>query len=162
MTQFSSVTKIRLPLSQVNKVYAHLQSAGSDGMEAVALWPGVCSNDTFEVQSTIIPEQTGYRIEEGLLYSVDGEELHRINVWLYQNQMTLMLQIHSHPGKAYHSETDDRYPIISEVGGISIVIPNFAHQKFSLKNWAVYRLMPSMGWVKLTLQQIKSLFEIIK
>lgn len=38
----------------------------------------------------------------------------------------IRVQIHTHPASAYHSGTDDAYPIIHRPGFLSLVIPNFA------------------------------------
>jgi hypothetical protein len=35
-------------------------------------------------------------------------------------------QIHTHPGRAYHSRTDDNWPVIHTAGFFSLVIPNLA------------------------------------
>jgi hypothetical protein len=36
------------------------------------------------------------------------------------------VQVHTHPFEAFHSETDDRYPLLFDPGFLSLVIPNFA------------------------------------
>ncbi|MBN8675446.1 MAG: Mov34/MPN/PAD-1 family protein [Chitinophagales bacterium] len=154
------IDTVKLPFQCIEFVYKYLREAGEAGAECVALWAGVINNSVFEIKNTIIPAQTAYNIEMGLLYSVDGDELHRINMWLYQNGMTLVAQIHSHPREAYHSETDDRYPIMAVVGGLSIVIPDFAFRPFSIKDWAVYRLLPQRGWIKLSEQEVFTLIQI--
>ncbi len=162
MKKLSNINQVHLPKTQIENVYHHLQEAGRNGVECVALWSGhFIENSIFEITSTIIPKQKGYKIEEGLLYTVDGEELHRINVWLYNNNQTLVSQIHSHPGLAYHSETDDAYPIVARVGGISIVIPDFAIGPFSMTDWAVYRLNDENQWIQLNQNQLNTLFKII-
>jgi hypothetical protein len=162
MKKISGIQKINLPLEQVNPVYNFLRQAGDKGVEGVALWVGnFISEIEFEIKTTIIPAQKAYNIEGGLLYSVGEEELHRINVWLYENNMTLISQIHSHPGRAYHSETDDAYPIVATVGGISIVVPDFAIKSFAVQDWAVYRLSYDNIWVEQTKHQVQSLINII-
>jgi len=35
------------------------------------------------------------------------------------------VQVHTHPGRAFHSHTDDHWPIIHTPGFLSLVIPNF-------------------------------------
>jgi hypothetical protein len=35
-------------------------------------------------------------------------------------------QVHTHPGSAFHSPTDDAWPIVHTPGFSSLVIPNFA------------------------------------
>jgi len=80
---------------------------------------------------------------------VDGPELHRINVWLYEHEMTLIAQIHSHPTDAYHSETDDAIPIITTPGGLSLVVPDFARGPADLTTYAIFRLSESGDWKEL-------------
>ncbi|MBL7738486.1 MAG: Mov34/MPN/PAD-1 family protein [Chitinophagaceae bacterium] len=162
MSGLAHINKVILPFSSIEYVYKRLREAGAEGVECVALWAGSISANTFEVRNTIIPAQTAYKIEMGLLYSVDGEELHRINEWLYRNSMTLIAQIHSHPSEAYHSDTDDRYPIIAVNGGVSIVIPDFAFGEFSLASWAVYRLSLKNGWIQLKETEVLSLIQIVR
>jgi len=161
MNKLLNLSKVQVPLPCINEVCTFLRKRGRSNLEGVALWAGIITDTTFEVKKTIIPEQEAYILDEGLLYSVDGEELHRINVWLYANKMTLIAQIHSHPRRAYHSETDDQYPIIAVNGGLSIVIPDFAFRPFSLRDWAIYRLYPQRMWKFLEPAQVSELIKII-
>lgn len=162
MNRLSNIKKVTLPIVQINLIYEHLRTVGRKGLEGVGLWAGVYNSETeFEIRATIIPEQKAYSFEEGLLYSVGEEELHKINVWLYTNNMTLISQIHSHPKEAYHSEMDDAYPIIAKVGGVSIVVPDFAFRPFKLSDWAVYRLDANRDWVELALSETESLIHIV-
>ena len=56
-------------------------------------------------------------------------ELPRLNVLLHERNLTLVAQLHSHPTNAYHSSTDDTYPIVTRAGRISLVVPDFALQQ---------------------------------
>jgi hypothetical protein len=50
-------------------------------------------------------------------------------------------RIHSHPGLAFHSETDDRNPALTFDGAFSIVVPYFGlGLRHGLDSCAVYRL----------------------
>ena len=160
MAGFAHIDRLEIPVDCLEAVYRHLRAAGAQEVEGVALWAGTAQGSVFHVKATIIPEQNAYKLEDGLLYSVEGDELHRINVWLYKNELQLIAQLHSHPGQAYHSETDDAYPIIAVLGGISIVIPDFAARSFDLEDWAVYRLSDGNGWVGLDINDVKNLIEI--
>ena len=44
---------------------------------------------------------------------------------LATEKLGIRVQIHTHPGAAYHSSIDDAYPIIHSPGFLSLVIPNF-------------------------------------
>ena len=160
MKGFLNIKKLNLPSMCIEDVYSHLRLAGNKGVEGVTLWAGVVNESCFEVKNTIIPKQEAFNHDGGLLYTVDGDELHKINVWLYQNKMTLIAQIHSHPGRAYHSDTDDAYPIITTVGGISIVIPDFGFKPISIDDWAVYRLNEQKQWIKQSKKEVNLLISI--
>lgn len=142
-------------------IYSFLQDMGRRSVEGVALLAGTELGDSFTVTHAIIPGQRSYQLEAGLLYAVEGAELHRINVWLHQNRLRLIAQIHSHPYEAYHSETDDRYPIVDTHGSISIVLPNFAEHPENMETWAVYRLDAKKGWMELDDSEIRSLIQLV-
>ena len=60
----------------------------------------------------------------------------------------LFAQVHTHPGRAYHSEMDDRYAVVIAPGGLSLVVPNFAVKDFDVSDCAVYRLSSAGRWEK--------------
>ena len=161
MNDYEKINSIELPYDSIKQVYGHLRACGHHGVEGVALLAGVQEEYIFEVKTAIIPEQNAYNHEEGLIYTVSGEELHRINVWLYKNKLTLIAQVHSHPNEAYHSPTDDRYPIITAIGGFSIVVPYFGFNPITVEDWAVFRLNFSKTWQELSTKETKGFIKII-
>lgn len=153
---------LKLPRSCAQEAMDWLYKAGKRRVEGVALFAGVREGDTFVIKRTIIPEQRAGNIEGGLIYVVGGEELHRIGLELFDGGLQLFAQIHSHPGVAYHSDTDDAYPIVTVVGGLSIVVPNFARGSITLGSWAVYRLLPKTGWTELNVNEKENFIKIIE
>ena len=160
MTDLQRVKKIVLPESCALEVLYHLRAAGRQEVEGVALWAGHLDAATFTVKHTVIPKQTPLRLPTGLLYVVDEAELHRLNVWLYRSRLTLVAQIHSHPTVAYHSDIDDMYPIVTAVGGLSIVVPNFARGALDLSSWAVFRLTEHGEWCELSWEDSSTLIQL--
>ena len=158
MKGYTHINSITLSQEILVKAYEFLRYAGTKGVEGICLFAGQMNETTFIIKETIIPRQKGYILEQGLMYAVESDELHNLNVWLYENEMQLIAQIHSHPREAYHSLADDRYPIVDSYGGISIVVPDFASGQVSLFDTAIYRLSLSKTWDKLTSQEVKSLF----
>jgi len=159
---FLDIDLIRLPRTCAREAINWLYKAGTRGVEGVALFAGVREGNTFTIKRTIIPEQQAANMEGGLLYVVRGEELHRIGLEIFDAKLQLFAQIHSHPTSAYHSETDDAYPIVTVVGGVSIVVPDFARGGINLSKWAIFRLLPETGWTEMTSAEKKSYFEIIE
>ncbi len=160
MTGLSGVTEVRVPGSVVREAETHLRTVGRRGLEGFALWAGAAEGSVFRVSASFIPKQTGHRLPEGVCVIVAGEELHRLNVWLYEHRLTLIAQLHSHPTEAYHSATDDAYPIVTTVGGVSIVVPNFARSPFSVASSAIFRLQQAGGWRQLRVAEASRLIRI--
>ncbi len=161
MIGLTHIDKITISKQHISEAFDFLNYAGKKRVEAVSLFAGYEEGNTFHIKEVVIPKQLSYILEQGLMYAVEGEELHRINVWLYENNLKLIAQIHSHPSEAYHSSADDRFPIVDTYGGVSIVVPDFANGKIDLNDWAIYRLSLKKTWEKLTNKEIKSLFQII-
>lgn len=160
MSGFQGILKIIIPPECIQKAYELMRYAGENRVEGVALFAGYEKDNEFYIIQTIIPKQTAYRLEVGLLYAVHADELYRINAWLYENNLSVIAQIHSHPNEAYHSETDDEYPIVATKGGISIVVPRFAVDPIDINNWAVYRLSSENYWVELSYSEINKIIQI--
>lgn len=158
---FLEIETIYLPKKLAVTAIEALFSAGRRGVEGVALWAGKSDGKCFHVEKTIVPRQEAGSVEDGLIYVVEGDELHRIALDLYDNKQQLIAQIHSHPGAAYHSKTDDMYPIVTVLGGVSVVVPNFARGGVNLLEWAVYRLLPDTNWTEQDTKQKTMLIKII-
>ncbi|AZN98211.1 MAG: hypothetical protein E5Y65_06810 [Mesorhizobium sp.] len=146
MTGLRDVTIVTLPRGCISTTHGHLRSVGREGNEGMALWVGVQEDRHFAVTETVIPAQRHIRTNDGVCVIVAAEELHRLNVWLYKSGLKLLAQIHSHPGRAYHSTTDDAYAVATTVGCLSLVVPNFAREPFDFARVAAYRLDEKAKW----------------
>jgi len=146
------VRVFRIPRSVLHETLAVLQEAGSEGHEAFVLWGGTVSQDetVVTVSTVIAPEQTAHKTSSGLLVTVDGAALFKVNQTLYQRGELLVGQVHSHPTEAYHSDTDDHYPLVTLLGSLSVVVPDFASQApKDMAHWAWYRLVGTGLWAEL-------------
>jgi hypothetical protein len=133
-----------------------LRDAGSEGYELFVLWTGVVlRGDTFQIKTWHVPAQTSRKTRNGLLVRVDGQALHELNVWLYEHGEVLAAQVHAHPTGAFHSDTDDAFPIVTAVGGLSLVVPDFARHGVLIPRSAAYRL-DAEGWKRVDLDTIRS------
>ena len=151
----ADVTTLCVPRDCVAEVHAHMRRVGRDGSEGLGLWVGRQDGVRFDVTRAVIPAQRHIRTGDGVCVVTDADELHRINVWLYRERLTLIAQIHSHPGRAYHSDTDDAYAIATTVGCFSLVVPDFAAAPFDLARVATYRLDARGTWKGLSAAQVR-------
>lgn len=126
-----------------------LQEVGAAGYEGFVLWAGTIDKaDTFRFRTALIPEQQAMATGGGLLVVVDGKALFDINKQVYERGEILGGQVHTHPTSAYHSSTDDDYPLVTLVGALSVVLPDFARNAPNdIEAWAWYRLADYGTWL---------------
>ena len=159
MNTFDSIREFIIPPYVCDETDQQLRDAGRDGNERFVLWSGVINNDCFFVRTVHVPKQIAYRLPDGLCVRVDGDELHRLNIWLYENGERLGIQVHSHPTEAYHSDTDDTYPMVTTLGGLSLVVPDFGRFGVRGCDTALYRLAKT-GWEELSATEAQQILRM--
>lgn len=107
--------------SVLDGVRAFMEERGSYGLEATAMLAGTTSGAMTRV---VIPDQVGHRSRYGVAVEVTAEGKRQLASALTLSERWLA-RIHSHPGEAFHSETDDANPAITAQGSLSIVVPFF-------------------------------------
>ena len=115
------VEPLRIPKAIIAVTELHLKKHALLNEEGMVIWSGVIERDSKVVRRCLHPEQrctvSGVNIPVG--------EAQRINEILYEKGETLLAQVHSHPGAAFHSYTDNNFAITFTLGFISIVVPFF-------------------------------------
>ena len=136
---------------------ALLRSLSNGVRESVVLWTGVERTNTAEVRRVVVPEQRAHR--RG--FEIPLEERLEIAEELARTGETLFAQLHTHPGRAFHSRTDDRLALPRHTGAISIVIANFAlGWDGDLQNASVNRHLGAGRWRELSGAEITNTFEV--
>lgn len=152
--------RFSVPARLIAETRAALYEAGREGFELFALWSGITSPLEAEILTVHVPEQTSYKTQRGLVVEVKGEALHKLNVWLYEHEQRLLVQVHAHPTDAFHSDTDETYPMVTALGGLSVVVPDFAKDGVFVKGTKIYRLL-SPGWKEVPRRRARRLIEVV-
>jgi hypothetical protein len=155
-----NIQRFRVPSDLVRTTERKLRRAGRDGYELFVLWSGIAAGDTIEIDTAHVPEQTSYKTKKGLLVRVEGDALHKLNVWLYEHEQVLAAQVHAHPTDAFHSSTDDAFPIVTELGGLSLVAPDFARGGILCEGAAGYRLAVE-GWLEIPPAELSDVIQVV-
>ena len=120
-----------------------LKPFNDSDVEGRILWYGKYESATvFRFTSATVPNQECSYMDT----VVEHDEILRQNVMAIERGEELGAQVHTHPGPAYHSSIDNKQPIIREIGGLSIVIPDFSALPLNdLDHCATFRITPQ-GW----------------
>lgn len=158
-SRINGVDRVVVDRKVVDSTLKVLREFGTHRLEGLVLWLGNIEPGTAHVTRAFIPDQQPVADEDGVGYFVGGETLFELNRGLAETGLRLIAQVHSHPGRAYHSETDDRYAIVTADGGLSLVVPNFGRAPADPAAWAVYRLSRRQ-WCELAAEERERLFAI--
>ncbi len=161
MTSLAHIEAVHVPLQVAEETQRFLRAVGQRGHEGLALWVGRPIDKQFQVEQLLIPRQRAIRTADGVCAVVDTDEMHRINMELFNSGLRLIAQIHSHPTDAYHSDTDDEHAIANTIGSLSLVVPDFGAGDFNLATTAVYRLAQSGEWVEVDPKRVATLIRLV-
>jgi hypothetical protein len=131
----------RLQGSMIEETFEILRSCGSNKHECQIYW--LSSWDSPSVITEIAhPLHTSSRA--GLC--IDSEWINKFWLELARRNLGVRVQIHTHPDEAYHSATDDEFPLVHSVGFLSLVIPNFAMGSVGMQDAYLTEMQPSGRW----------------
>jgi hypothetical protein len=134
---------LRLASDIVQRTFSTLRECGRGECECVVYWIGPSESNLVNGVEHPIHRRSpfGYEINDHWL----------TDFWnrLAASKHSVKAQVHTHPGEAFHSASDDNWPIVSQEGFLSIVIPDFATGEISLKNAWIGRLRGDGIWSRL-------------
>jgi hypothetical protein len=126
-----------------------LQACGKSRCECVAYWTGPLDGEGV-VDRVEHPAHAAGRN----WYEVDHDWLTAFFAQLRQERRTVRAQVHTHPGPAGHSETDDQYSIVPAIGFLSLVLPRFAQGDPSLRGAYLAELQADGTWIQLSAHEV--------
>lgn len=111
----------RIPRGLLQQTFEQLRACGCGRNECQALWLGPVTQPS-QISRLVHPKHDASPVG----FQLDETWLTRFWLQMARDGLSVRIQIHTHPGRAYHSATDDAFPIIHSPGFLSLVIPNFA------------------------------------
>lgn len=144
---------LRVPAALLASTFHALRECGREQNECVVYWTGPA-----ELSNVVNWQDHPNHRRSPREYEIDGAWLTEYWFRLARERRTIRAQIHTHPGQAFHSATDDQFPVVSQPGFISIVIPNFARGAVSLGEAWIGQLGVDGRWRALA---VESAIEII-
>lgn len=104
----------------LDEVRGHLEDAGAAGLEATGF---VVAGPDGVARHAVFPDQLAGHLPACW---VEVTERGKAELALaLADDETYVARVHSHPGPAFHSATDDRNPALRHEGALSIVVPWF-------------------------------------
>lgn len=111
----------RLPRRMIDQTFATFRSCGAGKRECQLYWASAW-DDPLVLTSVVHPKH------KSSAYALSLDDAWITKFWLELADLAfgVRVQVHTHPGEAFHSQTDDAFPLIHVSGFLSLVIPDFA------------------------------------
>ena len=133
------------PSNVIHATLELLRRAGSRGREGIVLWLGYRTDSHIQVTDAYQP----YHTSKADMFHITPTGMTALHNELRQRRRMVAAQVHTHPGRAYHSKADDRWAIVRHVGALSLVLPDFAFGTTTesfLDTAKVYRFSEKSEW----------------
>jgi len=153
-----TISCYRVPRAVLLATAEALRHESAGVRESVALWQGrVLSESIAEVTKLHVPRQ----IAGPLHFNVPLDERLRLVRAVSSEDEFILIQLHTHPRRAFHSDVDDRLAITKHTGAISIVVADFGTRwNGDLLQSSVNRNLGGGRWVELSPNEVAQLFEV--
>jgi hypothetical protein len=128
----------------LTEAFSKLRSCGDGRRECVVYLTGPLGQAGI-VDTILHPDHSA----RGNHYEIEPGWLDRTWVSLARERREIRVQVHTHGGRAFHSTTDDGYPIVQTAGFLSLVVPHFAQGTVGLSDAFLAELQLDGTWREL-------------
>jgi len=117
----------RLAEGVLEQTFEHLRCCGGGMRECVVYLTGPVDEPDV-VDGVVHPRHTASAVG----YDLDSAAIAELWRDLTASKRSIRVQVHTHPGSAFHSSRDDALALVHTTGFLSLVIPRFAGGTVSL------------------------------
>jgi hypothetical protein len=139
-------TSYTLPPAILEQTFAHLRTCGGGRRECQVLWTSSW-DAPHRISQVVHPRHQSH----GGGFVLDSAWLDEFWIALATANRGIRVQVHTHPLEAFHSPTDDEFPIIHKPGFLSLVIPTFALGPASFENAYLTEIQSDGRWQQVSI-----------
>jgi hypothetical protein len=132
---------VLVPHEILADTFDQLRVCGDGRRECVVYWTSA-TDETDRVTEVVHPQHTASALGD----EVDSAWVNEFFLDLRHRRRTVRVQVHTHPGRASHSEVDDGFALAPATGFISLVLPDFATGAPGLAQSHLVVMKPDGAW----------------
>ena len=133
--------RLRAGEGLLRETFAHFRRCGRGCTECVVYWTGPLE-DPYHVHSVVHPVHEASPVH----YEVNRAWAVAFALQQAEQGQAVRMQVHVHPGEAFHSVTDNEYALVSTPGFLSLVVPDHAEGAISLAGCFLAELTRDGSW----------------
>ncbi len=125
----------------IEETFLILRSCGKNTFECQVYWLSSWDNPIF-LSEVVHPKH--YSNQYGI--NVENNWISSFWLDLATKGLGVRVQVHTHPDEAFHSATDDAFPLLSNIGFLSLVIPDFAMGPIGFRDAYLTEIQSDGSW----------------
>lgn len=123
-----------------------LRQAGTHGDEAFAVWAGALAVGDAHVATLVIPRSSGGSTHGEITADTTANVLTALD----DRDLVPVMQLHSHPRRAFLSQVDAIRPLVAAPGFISVIVPSFGFVDLTdVSLWSAHQYQGPGRWREL-------------
>jgi hypothetical protein len=111
--------------------------------------------DTFILYDDLDP-----RVLDTGIIRFEGSHFGRLWEQCRKSHSTVVADVHTHPGGAGQSYSDQNHPMISQPNHIALIVPRFACEASTATDIGIYRYLGAKRWHEIPRQERRRFFHI--
>jgi proteasome lid subunit RPN8/RPN11 len=100
-----------------------------------------------------------HALDTGIVH-LDGRHFGKLWDHCRARDLTVVADVHTHPGGSGQSNSDQAHPIIARAGHIALIVPHFAAFPIMRSQLGVYRYLGARQWETVPVERRRDFFHI--
>jgi proteasome lid subunit RPN8/RPN11 len=142
--------RVSCPSRLWKQIVADLERRGNHRHEAGAFLLGTETKGHFEVTSAIFYDELDPQAYATGVCVLRGDAFAALWAQCRERKLTVVADVHTHPGEARQSSVDRVNPMIARAGHVAIIVPNYARWPIPSRRLGVYEYRGQHEWIDRT------------
>ncbi|HKX50767.1 MAG TPA: hypothetical protein VJQ48_10100 [Candidatus Binatia bacterium] len=138
--------RVSCPGAYWQSVVGELDRRGGRVHEAGAFLLGIERAEKREVQSAIFYDELDPQAYETGVCILHGDAFAKLWALCRARKLTVVADVHTHPGAGFQSLSDKTNPMVARAGHIAIILPNFARWPIDRRQLGIFEYRGEHEW----------------
>ncbi len=139
--------QLTCPTKFWREIIGELERRGRHKHEAGAFLLGVERNGQCEVTSAIFYDDLDEEAYSTGVCILHGNAFAKLWSHCREQGLTVVADVHTHPGAGFQSEADRTNPMVARTGHIAIIVPNYASWPIRKEQMGIYEYRGQHEWL---------------
>ena len=143
-----------------HRLLSQLRERGRNIRESGAFLLGARSNGRCRIVDFVLYDDLDPHCLDTGIIRFDGRYFGTLWEQCRERGLTVIADVHTHPGTSLQSDSDRTYPMIARAGHLAIILPRFARSPIFRAEIGIYRYQGGKHWHSIPVEQRSAFLHI--